>query len=448
MNCSVPLKGLAGAIALALGVSGCGGGGAADPFAAAPAPPALVVRPGQVEAYSGNPITISVLSGVGPFAVFSSNPVVVPVTNAVSGTSITVTPTAVSSVTPVTLTVRDALGREQSVTLNVNPGSVLAPITITPLVGSQCGTASAGAPTPVCSGDTANISTIVRNAGVTPVPGRLVRFEVVQGAFAFLLPNGTTATSVTTTTDATGQATAVLRAVAGAASQVALVRAVDTVTNNRVETAFTIVQQIDGRPVLSVVPSGYAAQGFFTGECGGTAGDFLIYGGTPPYTAQSTLPNLVRLSYRGVTSEAVTVPVSGDRFTASTSFSSSCVGYKATIVVLDATGRKVEVTYEEKAGTNARPTPPAPDALVIVPGSVTLAAAGNCGGRSLQFRAAGGTPPYVSFSSSEPALLSPASVAGNPVTFTTSTAFTPGNSVTVSVLDSAGKIASATVSCQ
>lgn len=438
-------KWLAAAAVSAVALSGCGGGGAADPFAPGPALPSFVVRPTAVEAFSGTPVTISVVSGVGPFLAFSSNPAVLPVTQAVSGTAITVTPSAVSAVTAVTLTVRDAAGREQTVGVNVNPGSVLSDVVVTPVANTQCGTAAPPAPVPVCSGDTASVSTLVRNAGATPVAGRQVRFDVVQGAFAFSLSSAgaTTAPSTTVVTDANGVANAVIKVVEGVTSQVAIIRATDTVTGNRVDTVFTIVQQIDGQAVLSVVPKeGYVGQAFYKGECGGTSGDFLVYGGNPPYTARSSLPNAVQLSYRGVIADPVTIPTAGDRFRASTVFSLNCTGFKAQIVVTDATGRNFIVSYEEKEGANDRPVAPPPDALTITPTAVTLVASGgNCGGRSILFRPAGGVTPYT-LASSEP---SRGTFSGT--TLTTTASFTAGSQIVVSVLDGAGKIASANVSC-
>ncbi len=429
----------------AIAVAGCGGGGASNPFAPPPAAPAFVVRPSTVEATSGTPVTITVVSGVGPFLAFSSNPGVLPVTQAVTGAAITVTPNAVSAATTVTLTIRDALGREAPVGVNVSPGTVLNAVQVTPLANTACGSASPPAPVPVCSGDTASISTLVRNAGVTPVAGRQVRFDVVQGAFAFSLNAAGTSTAPSTTaiTDQNGIANAVIKVAEGVTSQVAIVRATDTITGNRVDTVFTIVQQINGQAILSVVPDGYVGQAFYKGECGGTSGDFLVYGGQPPYTVRSSLPNAVQLSYNGVVADPVIVPRSGDRFRASTQFQTGCTGYKASIVITDANGRNFTVTYEEKEGTNDRPTPPAPATLTLTPGSVTLVATGgNCGGRSVVFTATGGTPGYT-FSSSEPLR---GSMSGS--TLSTTPLFTPGNTITVSVLDSTGKIASSTVTCQ
>lgn len=460
-------KWLAAAAVSAVALSGCGGGGAADPFAPGPALPSFVVRPTAIEAFSGTPVTISVVSGVGPFLAFSSNPAVLPVTQAVSGTAITVTPAAVSAVTAVTLTVRDAAGREQPVAVNVNPGSVLSQVTVTPVINSQCGQAAPPAPVPVCSGDTASISTLVRNAGATPVAGRQIRFDVVQGAFAFSLSSAgaTTAPSTTVLTDANGIANAVIKVVEGVTSQVAIVRATDTVTGNRVDTVFTIVQQINGQAVLSVVPQeGYVGQAFYKGECGGTSGDFLVYGGNPPYTARSSLPNAVQLSYRGVIGDPVTIPTAGDRFRASTVYSLGCTGFKAQIVVTDSAGRNFQVSYEEKEGTNDRPTPPAPDALAITPSAVTLVASGgNCGGRFLNFRVTGGVAPYT-FASSEPLRLiidasgrattcssasNPSAIAASPYPGCPSNAqpFLVGTTISVSALDAAGKIISANVNC-
>jgi hypothetical protein len=195
---------------------------------------------------------------------------------------------------------------------------------------------------------------------------------------------------VTLVTDQNGTANALMKTGESAVSQAALVRVTDLVTGNRVDQTFTIVQKINGEAVLSVVPGSYSNSGFFVGECGGTSGDFLIYGGRPPYTARSSLFD-VRLSVNGLFVDPAIVTFSGGRFTASTG-SSACgsAGYKSSIVVTDADGRSVTVTYEEKPGTTALPTPAT---LRVSPSAVSF---DNCAAqRTVTFSIIGGTAPFV-----------------------------------------------------
>jgi hypothetical protein len=433
-------------------LAGCGGGGAKDPFDTGPAAPPLVVNPTAVTVYSNIPTVITVSSGTAPFQAFTSDSVVLPVVSAFSGTLLTLTPSNVVSDTAVTITIQDATGQRVAVGANVKPATLVGSTEIVPLSNSTCGGGSSGGGTPgtpasgassgpvgVCSGETATVNVVVRNANTAPIPNRQVRFDAIFGAFKFVTDaNGTNpSTTVTAVTDQNGRATTLIKLDDGVTSQAAVIRTTDLVTGNRVDTAFTIVQKTAGAGVLSVVPGGYTGKAFFKGTCGGTSGDFLVYGGRPPYTARSSLPNAVRLSIDGVIGDPVTVLNTGGSFRATTQ-AAACVGYEAAIVVTDATGRSVTVTYKEEEGENDVPTPPAPTTLVISPPGAQI----NCAnGRTISFTIAGGTGPYT-ITTDRPDVTS---VTGTILTITGVGGIT--GQVIFQVTDARSNRAAATVTC-
>jgi hypothetical protein len=445
------------AIAAITLLAGCGGGGAKDPFDSGPPAPALIVNPTSLNIYSNLPSVLTISSGVGPFQIFSSDSVVLPVATVVSGALVTLVPSNVAIDTVVTVTVQDALGRRVAIAVTVKPATLVGSTEIVPLANSTCGAASGGGtpttpsaatgPTAVCTGETATAKVTVRAANTSVIPNRQVRFDVVFGNFQFVTDaNGANpSNTVTLVTDQNGVASALIKTADGVPSQAAAIRVTDLVTGNRVDTTFSIVQKINGTEVLSVVPgAGYVGKAFFKGECGGTTGDFLVYGGRPPYTARSSLPNAVRLSVGGVVSDPVVIPASGGSFRASTTLS-ACVGYKAQIVVTDSAGLTFTVSYEEQEGSNERPAPPDPTTLVISPKTVNL----NCTpSRTVAFSIAGGVGPFV-LRTSRPAATS---VSGTTVTLSPGTAAAPetlnsGDVITVEVTDSKSNQVTATITC-
>jgi len=294
----------------------------------------------------------------------------------------------------------------------------------------------------ICSGESGVASITIRSAATSVLPNRQIRFDVVQGAYNFLVDqNGTVAAkTITIVTDQNGKADAVIRIDAGVPSQSALIRATDVVSGNRVDSAFSIVQAINGSAILSVFPSAYTAAGKYKGECPGTSGDYLVYGGTPPYSVRSSLPNAVPLSVGGVTADPVIVPRSGASFTASSFPSSSCGDYSSVIVITDAAGRNASVTYNITAGTEDRPALPA---LSISPATVTFTAtSGNCNTRSAKFNVVGGSGSGV-FSVSAGTISGSGQWAGS-----VSLPLNAGESATVTYLDaSAGKLVTAEIKC-
>ena len=339
---------------------------------------ALVVTPTVLNIYSGTPSRVTINSGVGPFQVFSSDSAVLPVVQAVAGTAVTLTAATVSVDTVVTLTIRDAAAQSTTVTVTVKPSPVLGTMLITPVSNSTC----AGAPAntvdraAICSGESGVASITVRSNNTSVLPNRQIRFEVVQGAFNFVVDSaGTTfAKSLTITTDQNGKADVAIRTDSGVPSQAALIRATDLTSGNRVDGAFTIVQATNGTATLNVVPQTYRGAGGFTGQCVSFSGDYVVYGGTPPYTITNGLPNAGTLTSGTSSGQIVTVTTQGGIFRF-TSFAAddNCGGFTAPITIADATGRAIgTTTFVVAAGSTARVP------AVLSPSSVSFTA--NQGG--------------------------------------------------------------------
>lgn len=449
------LAGLALAATLSM-LGGCGGGGATDPFYVPPVAvvPDLVVAPTALNLYAGVPAVVTITSGTGPFRVFSSDSLVLPVTQAVGGAAITLTASSVDAEKSVTLTVTDANGKTATVVATVKASPLLSSLTVTPRASSPCATgssASGGGPASICSGESATASVTLKGSNSLPLANRQVRFDAVQGPYSFAVDQAATvfAKTLTALTDQNGQALVTLKSDV-VPSQVALIRATDVTSGNRVDGSFTIVELTNGSAVLSVVPPSYTVVGYYTGECPASSGDYVVYGGTAPYTVVSGLPNAVLLSSNSVSGQSVTVNRSGGIFTASNASSTGCGGYDSPLTITDAAGRAIVAHYLVQPGSKDRPTPPAPDTLALTPSNVTrLSSAGFCAAGQVFFTISGGSPTYRVGASVAGFT---AALGADGVTLTLSwgvtTPFPATTSVNAIVLDSLGKVATATVSCQ
>lgn len=381
MNSSIRSLAAAALLSTLALLAGCGGGGAKDPYSSTPTPP-LVVSPSTLNIYAGVPAVVTINSGVGPFQVFTSDAVVLPVTQVVSGAAITLTASSVDAQKAVTLTVRDAAGQSAAVAVAVLPSALLSEFAITPTSNTTC----AGVPDTVinkaaiCSGESGLAAITVRSAGTAVLANRQIRFDVVQGAFNFVVDQaGTTlAKTLTVLTDQNGRANVAIRTDAAAASQAALIRATDVASGNRVDGSFTIVQAVDGKGVLTVVPPSRTVTGYFQNECAGAQVDYVIYGGLAPYTITNAGTTQISLIANGVSSPtSVVVPQAGGRFTVLAGYSGSCVGFDAQIVITDASGRAITATYTAKPGSQARAE------TVIAP--VNLSVKANAGGPAVGY---------------------------------------------------------------
>jgi hypothetical protein len=374
-----------GLIALAmtgvvLTLPGCGGGGSEGaPLNPSPSPSnplPISVNPAAVTVYFNQPVSLLISGGVGPFRVFSSNPSILPVLQDVIGSTITISPNNVLEDTPVDLTITDITGGTTRATVTVKPSTVaVGNLEITPSAASP----GVGCAPAVCSGQTAVAILTVKSATGTPLAGRQVRFDALQGQFNFTLDDaGSQLTkSITVTTDSTGRATVRLRADSNAATAFALIRATDVANGSRIDKSFAIAQFTDGTGTLSISPNSWKITGAFKGLCsGGAEAGFYIFGGTPPYRVVSSAPDAIQVGnlfggsvFGGVT----TVSSNGGYFVGRTT-GVCVVNSNSILFVTDATGRTAGAGFENTEGSAEIPTSPPPAALAVSPSAVSLRA--------------------------------------------------------------------------
>jgi len=128
----------------------------------------------------------------------------------------------------------------------------------------------------------------------------------------------------------------------------------------------------------------------------------------------------------------------------------SCVN-PLTFSILDATGRQTTAKLINEPGTTARPVIVAP-ALAVSPSSVTVASPTpppiivGCVGKTFQFIASGGTPPYSAILTPQTTPAAILTTAGNLITVS---GITQVGTYSVTVFDqtSPQKTAIATIAC-
>ena len=247
----VTLLALVGVLSLA----GCGGGSGAPNNPYAPLPPAatpLSVTPTDGVAYSGNPFTLVITGGTLPYTVLSSDQTVIPAVGTLNGNVLVVVPASVGADAVVTLNIRDATGQTTTAVLTVKP-QLLLPTSITVTGNTSCGASGAT----LCSGQNGTASVLLTGPAGAPLPGRAVRFDVVQGNFSLVstAAGQPLVQSLTTTTDQNGFAVVTLQVPTAATTQIATIRATDVTSGNGISSNFTIVAFNDGSAVLSVSPT-------------------------------------------------------------------------------------------------------------------------------------------------------------------------------------------------
>ena len=360
-----------------LALGGCGGGSGApnNPFQPGPPTPGpLSILPPIITAFSNTPVTLTISGGAAPFFVVSSNPAVLPVAQAPSGNTIVLLPGTVTVDTSVTITVQDAVGQRATSTVTVRAAPIFGTLTIKPS-STTCGAN-------LCSGQTGTASVTVTGPGGVGIPGRQVRFDVVDGDFAIQSNNPATplVPTLTVVSDGNGVATIFIQANLGAATQPATIRATELTTGNQVNGQFTIVQST----TLSVLPSDATITASDNTACViGFRVDYRVFGGTPPYNASTSFPNAITLL------NAANIPFGG-AFTAITT--GICVN-PATITVVDATGQTTTATLHNLLGPAAPPPPVVVPNVSATPNTIDATTLG-CNGKTFQVVIAGGTAPY------------------------------------------------------
>jgi len=391
-------------------LSSCGGGGAAGTPTQGGV---LTLQPNPGTAYAGIPFTVSVLGGRSPYALGSSEPSIFPVPSILDGNIFTVLPQQPGVIDSglqddevprrqVTLNARDSNGLVTNSLLSVLQ-NFLTGYGVSYV--STCPSATAGGAAPqACPGRVSAIIMSPTFAGQRR-GNALIRFERIRGNFGFTQcgspPPANTAlvTSITQNTDHQGIAQVCLFVPADAPTAINAYRIIDVATGVYTDQIFLVDASTPGAALIAL-PSTIT----FTGtnnRCGTGSADFLVLGGSPPYTATSTNGSV------SVTPSSNTQP---GRFTVTVAVQSPPCPAGVQIVVSDSQGGRAVVTVDSVQGT------PGP-ALVVAPTSFTLAC-----GQSGTAVVVGGSGTYSAFSSGNGVV---ASVSGNQVQITRSTGQPP-----------------------
>jgi hypothetical protein len=428
----------AGLFALAglLGLAGCGGGSGApnNPFNT---PGDLVVNPPLLTAYAETPTTVTIAGGQPPYTIVSSDQTALPVPFNVSGSSLTVVPNNVSTVTAVTLTARDAFGASAQSDVTINPAPLVNSLKLKadqylsdcPNSGGSANPADDQGSTFICGGQTGSLAVRVANGVGGGLSGRLIRFDVVQGSFQIdtELPGQpvTTALTYTVPSDQNGNAVVRIRVAPNAPGQIAIVQATDVSTGSFVRGTFVIVAVTNANATdLVIVPTDVNITGADNQTCStGVASTYYIFGGAPPYTIVNSFPQTVLISPSVVTT-------SGAGFTVTTL--GFCVD-PLNIAITDSAGHTVTVTLHNVVGTATPASTTARVGIILTPSSFPAGSPLLCGSSTSLVATGGGfttqtgttvtyTPPTAFLTStSRPNVVSalPASAApGSGITLT------------------------------
>ncbi len=337
----------------ALMLGSCGSGGvSADSNPEIP----LSLSPAVVTVYSGVPVTFTIAGGGlrGPYQLSSNNPALLAVpTTPLQATQFTVTPATVAANTNVTITLQDQAGKTATSVSTVTPNIVSSDLTIKGTAPDSLGITNCQQTGTVCAGQPGLVTVSIAQNGA-PARGRTVRFDVIQGAFRFPIDVAQTqfATSVTVTSDEAGKAVAILRADAGAPFQNAVIRATDVTSGAFLTSTFFIRQATVAGAEFSTVPAGWSVTGAYLNVCPAGSVDFLIFGGTPPYTIRSSAQDFAPAF------PSVTATENPSRFVINyRQVACDAVGYEVIYTVTDATGLTILPKLTVKPGTTAAPAP-------------------------------------------------------------------------------------------
>ena len=401
----------------------CGGGGAASPGPVGGPPQ---IQPATGTFYAGVEYTVTIAGGRPPYTLSSSEPQLLPVPAVLNGNFFTVIPAnpgVIDTGLPpgsvpsrsVTITMRDSVGSSAATTGLSVAANFLTGYGVS--FTSNCTTGN------VCAGGETNVF-LSTSIGGNSVGNREYRYEVVRGPFTWICNNTTVqgctlsnnGTVITTRTDHMGDAQVQFRVADNVGTQLASFRVTDVATGASTLHVFTIA----GTPIggaLEAIPDAFTFTGINTAQCGTGVADFLVFDGTPPYTAISTNPNVI-VSRTGTTppyEPPITSNTQPGRFTIQVTNPFVCVN-DALVVITDRFNSRTTVTVTSEAGS----APPPPTPVTVTPGSLTL----NCG-QSGSVSVLGGPTGTATFSVSSPDPRVSVTASGRTVTATRAAADTP-----------------------
>lgn len=407
----------------------CGGGGASSPGPVGGPPQ---IQPATGSLYAGVEYTFTIAGGRPPYTLSSSEPTILAVPTVLNGNFFTVIPSnpgVIDSGLPpgsvpsrsVTISMRDTVGSSAATTgLSVLQNFLTGyGVQYT----SNCTPTAGGAAPSACSGGD---TTIVLDATISGAlnSNREYRFEIIRGQMSWVCsqtqPQGCTLSSngqiVTTRTDHEGDARVTFRVADNVGTQLASFRVTDVATG--ASTLHVLV--ISGTPIggaLEAIPDAFTFTGINTAQCGTGIADFLVFDGTPPYTAISTSQNVT--VFRTGTLPPFDPPITSNsqpgRFSIQATNPNVCLA-DVPVIITDRFNSRTTVTVTTQAGS----APPPPTPVTVTPGSLTL----NCGA-SGSVSVLGGPTGTATFNVSSPDPRVSATASGRTVTVTRAAADTP-----------------------
>ena len=440
-------------------LGGCGGGSSGSSTPTTPAAGTLAAGPAAFVAFGNTPNTVGITGGKGPFTVKSSDSAIVPVPATITGASFVIVPKNVLTATPVTLTVTDALGATSAVVATVTPATISSSIIqVASAANSICSAENNAAITAatLCAGEIASASVTLKDANGAALANREVRFE----ALTFGATMAATANSqfysriVTVSTNSNGVATVALRADVEVASEAAFLRATDVVSTHRIDTWITVLKQTNNKSALSVVPTTGGQFSYYASECPAVTREYGVHGGTAPYAISLASGSTLILgdgTTQAAPGAAVTVARPGGRFTVSNAASTTCSATSSIVTVTDATGATATASHAITPGSATRSAATAD--LALSPPTLSMSAdlvSTYCTSSSGRYTISGGTAPYIATASiPQISAVIAADGVSIDVGFVSDSKWKmlKGQTASILVLDSAGKVVTAALNC-
>jgi hypothetical protein len=385
-------------------------------------PGKFTVTPGTLSLRSGSTQTFTIHGGTAPYSVYSDKPALVapyPSLVSTSNRQFSVTPVNVStSVTGITLTVYDAVGRSANVSMSIDPKvNPIQSVIVAPAIsGTTTGTTGTVS---IKAGQSGLVTALVAPEFVTS--SRPLTMVDISGNFKFI-SNGVSSDTLSVNADALGVANAIISINAKSPSSFGIVRVIDNGTGSYMDTTFMIAGA-----ALTTVPNTVTLTGNGT-VCGGSSSSVFVFGGQAPYHVVSTDTAVATVSPATLADTGLAFTLTGG---------SKCSNSGTAVIVTDAALNSVQVLVMNVTdnGSGGTGTP-----LAVWPASATITGLG----KTANFTITGGTAPYA-VTSNQPGIITvaPSSVASSGGTFTATTVAVGTSSITIT--DATGAVVSANV---